>query len=73
MKSLFYYLESFQRDEKIMTNSIIVTFPLLLPFPSGWAEAEKTACRWGRVRVRATLKHYRQEEIRWLSMRKNPN
>ncbi|HPK26486.1 MAG TPA: hypothetical protein PKZ40_01955, partial [Anaerolineaceae bacterium] len=41
------------------------------PFPSGSIEAQKTACRWGRVRVRVTVNHYRQEEIRWLVMRKN--
>ena len=34
------------------------------PFSSGSAEAQKTACRWGRVRVRVTVNHYRQEEIR---------
>jgi len=42
------------------------------PFPSSSAEAQKTACCWGRVRVRVTVNHYRQEEIRWLVMRKNP-
>jgi hypothetical protein len=41
MKSLFYYLESFQRNEKIMTNSIIVTFPLLLPFPAAGLRQKK--------------------------------
>jgi len=41
------------------------------PFPSGWAEAHKTACRWGRVRVRVTNNHYRQEEIGWLVIRKS--
>jgi hypothetical protein len=55
-----------------MTNSEIEPFPLLLPFPSGWAEAQKTTCRWGRVRVRVTVKQYKQEEIRWLAIRKNP-
>jgi len=40
------------------------------PFPSGSAEAQKTACRWGRVRVRVTVKHYKQEEIRWLAIKK---
>jgi len=54
-----------------MMNSIIAALPLLLPFPSSWAEAQKTACRWGRVRVRVTVKHYRQEKIRWLVLRKN--
>jgi len=78
----------FQRNDKIMTNSVIKPFlsyspsqrtniykiilinyrwdgelmlerglrPLsnYFPFPSGSAEAQKTACRWGRVRVRAT-------------------
>ena len=34
------------------------------PFPSGCAEVQKTACRWGRVRVRAIVNHYRQEGIR---------
>jgi len=53
-----------------MTSSIITAFPLLLPFPSGFAEAQKTACRPGRVRVRVTVKHYKQEEIRWLAIRK---
>jgi len=42
------------------------------PFLSGSAEAQKTACCWGRVRVRVTVNHYRQEEIRWLVVRKNP-
>jgi len=41
------------------------------PFPSSSAEAQKTACRWGRVRVRVTVKHYKQEEIKWLAIRKN--
>jgi hypothetical protein len=40
------------------------------PFPSSSAEAQKTARRWGRVRVRVTVNHYRQEEITWLVMRK---
>jgi len=40
------------------------------PFPSGSAEPQKTACRWGRVRVRVTVNHYRQEVINWLVMRK---
>jgi len=42
------------------------------PFLSGSSEAQKAACRWGRVRVRVTVNHYRQEEIRWLAVRKNP-
>jgi hypothetical protein len=42
------------------------------PFPSGSVEAQKTACRWGRVRVRVTVNHHRQEEIRWLVIRKIP-
>jgi len=47
--------------------------PLLnyFPFPSSFSKAQKTACRWGRVRVRVTVKHYKQEEIRWLAIRKN--
>ena len=47
--------------------------PLLnyFPFPSSFSKAQKTACRWGRVGVRVTVKHYKQEEIRWLAIRKN--
>jgi len=41
------------------------------PFPSSFSKAQKTACHWGRVRVRVTVKHYKQEEIRWLAIRKN--
>ena len=64
MKSSFDYSEFFLRNDKIMTNSVRAAFPLLLPFPSGFAEAHKTACHWIRVRVRVTVNHYRQEEIR---------
>ena len=104
MKSSFDYSNFFQRNDKIMTNSVIKPFlsyspsqrtniyniihinyrwdgelmlerglrPLsnYFPFPSGSAEAQKTACRWGRVRVRVTVNHYRQEEIRCWIMRK---
>jgi len=42
------------------------------PFPSGFSKPQKKACRWGRVRVRVTVNHYKQEEITWLVMSKNP-
>ena len=42
------------------------------PFPSGKLFFVPRLSRWGRVRVRVTVDHYRQEEIRWLVMRKNP-
>jgi hypothetical protein len=62
MKSLFDYSEFFKNYNKIMMNSIIAAFPLLLPFPSSWAEAQKTACRWGSFRVRVTVKHHKQKK-----------
>jgi len=45
-----------------MMNSILAAFPLLLPFPSGCTAAYITACRWGRVRVRVTVKHHKQKK-----------
>ena len=65
-------LINYRWDGELMLERGLRPLSNYFPFPSGSAEAQKTACRWGRVRVRVTVNHYRQEEIRWLVMRKNP-
>ena len=65
-------LINYRWDGELMLERGLRPLSNYFPFPNGCAEAQKTACRWGRVRVRVTMNHYRQEEIRWLVMRKNP-
>ena len=65
-------LINYRWDGELMLERGLRPLSNYFPFLSGSAEAQKTACCWGRVRVRVTVNHYRQEEIRWLVVRKNP-
>ena len=59
-------------DGELMLERGLRPLSNYFPFPSSFSKAQKTACRWGRVRVRVTVNHYRQEVINWLVVRKNP-
>ena len=63
-------LINYRWDGKLMFERGRSPLSNYFPFPSGSAEPQKTTCRWGRVRVRVTVNHYRQEVINWLVMRK---
>ena len=52
MKSSFDYSKIFQRsDNKIMTNSMIAAFPLLLPFPRGLTQEKRARDTMGKLGI----------------------
>jgi hypothetical protein len=57
-------LINYRWDGELMLERGLRPLSNYFSFPSGSSEAQKTARRWGRVRVRVIVNHFRQEKIR---------